>query len=232
MGRPVHYSSEVPKRCQALIDMLGPLIETGEAAEQRWGGPLRTTFLLAMATPMVVLPMERIFNAVTGSPGAADDSDLDPELSGQVRSVLGGDRAFSDAPFFTPGVWRLVADGPAFEVGGDWPHDRLDNLRSPAALEAAAKAKAKVVMKLLRNALAHGGVTYLDAQGGQTYSATNQVGFASLFKVDGERRLKLLSVPVSDFEVFLRLWTEWLAASGVAKALEVSGPGYFKVPAT
>lgn len=37
-------------------------------------GPLKTTFLLAMATAMAVLPLERIFKpAVWGGAGVADD---------------------------------------------------------------------------------------------------------------------------------------------------------------
>ena len=59
MGRPTHYSSEIPIRCQALIAMLRDKVQEESDPDGRWGGPLRTTFLVAMATPMVVLPIER-----------------------------------------------------------------------------------------------------------------------------------------------------------------------------
>lgn len=60
MTAPNHYSRDIAARCQTLIDQLLPIVEHGLPDDHRFGGPLRTTFLLAMATPMIVLPIERI----------------------------------------------------------------------------------------------------------------------------------------------------------------------------
>ena len=74
------------QRCQALIRHLRPVIEGGLPDDHRFGGPLDTTFLLAMATPMIVLPVERIFKpARPGADVPADDRELDPELAGPRR---------------------------------------------------------------------------------------------------------------------------------------------------
>src|ERR1700733_2030795 len=104
MGRPTHYSVELPTRCQALIDRYGAQIGAETDPEDGFNGPLKTTFLLAMATPMVVLPLERIFRpAVWGDRGVADDLALDVDLGGRVAEILGGRRAFGEAPFYRDG---------------------------------------------------------------------------------------------------------------------------------
>jgi hypothetical protein len=51
---PEHYSRDVAKRCHNLIRHLMPLIAQGLPDDAEFGGPLCTTFLLAMATPMIV----------------------------------------------------------------------------------------------------------------------------------------------------------------------------------
>jgi hypothetical protein len=229
MGRPVHYSSEVPARCQALINQLIDRVEEHSDPDGQWGGPLKTTFLLAMATPMLVLPLERIFKpAVWSKPGIADDLALDMELDGRVRDVLGPERAFGAAPFFRPNTWSYVPDCPAFKVARNWPDEQLAALDSKAAGEAAELASASQVLLTMRNALSHGGITYLDRDGRHTLSATNMLGFASLVKQNDLDRLRLLRTGVPDFQLFLRLWVEWLTASGADRALEERGPGYFE----
>jgi hypothetical protein len=95
MGIPQHYSRDVPQRCEALIEELLPIVEGGLRADAKFGGPLKTTLLLALATPMVVLPVERIFKRVAfNDPGVADDRGIDEALARGVKSVLGEDHAF------------------------------------------------------------------------------------------------------------------------------------------
>lgn len=185
MGRPVHYSAEIPARCQALIAMLSAKVEEASDPAGQWGGPLRTTFLLAMATPMIVLPIERLFKPVVWQrSGVADDSALDPKLAGHIAQYLGRGSLFGDAPFYRDGAWSY-ARAESFQVGGQWPDHALKALAQVDAQQAAADAGAGEVLIAIRNSLAHGGVTYLDAEGGHTYSATNMLGFASRRQGDG-----------------------------------------------
>jgi hypothetical protein len=228
MGRPVHYSAEVPARCQALIDMLVGRVEEDSDPQGKWGGPLKTTFLLAMATPMLVLPIERIFKPQGQNKHfVADDISLDPSLSKQVAEVFAADRQFASTPIFEAGTWTYITSCEPFDVGHDWPQGRLDELRSDAAATAAAEASARDVLLALRNALAHGGVTYLDRDGGHTQFATNMLGFASFASGGGATKLRLVRATVPGFERFLRLWAEWLSAAGVTADLRDRGPGYF-----
>lgn len=231
MGRPIHYSAEVPVRCQALIDMLGPQVEQESDAHGRWGGPLKTTFLVAMATPMIVLPIERIFKpARPHHEGLADDRELDPQLTDLVSTWLAKDAPFGAAPFFEPDVWSYVPSIDPFDVARDWPQRALDALGSSTASQVAAGAPARDILLTLRNALAHGGVTYLDKHGGHTHFSTNMLGFASFAK-SHRPELRLLRVSVVGFEAFLRSWAGWLASSGVLDQLGKRGPGYFQFAA-
>jgi hypothetical protein len=160
MGRPSHYSAELPGRCQALIDRYADEIAQDRRLADRFGGPLMTTFLLAMATPMVVLPLERLFKPATGGePGVAVDVELDPALALRVADTLAGRRRFADAPFFGAGGWRYVPTCEAFEVGNRWPDDPLDLLDAESARVAAAEAPASDILWALRHSLAHGGGT-------------------------------------------------------------------------
>src|SRR5579883_3143229 len=87
---PEHYSRDIALRCQSLIRELRPVVKGGLADDRRFGGPLETTFLLALATPMIVLPIERIFKpAEPGAAPAGDDRKLDPALAEEMADVLG-----------------------------------------------------------------------------------------------------------------------------------------------
>lgn len=228
MGRPRHYSSEVPERCQALIDMLSEKVEESSDPDGRWGGPLKTTFLVAMATPMLVLPIERLFKSARPRfRGVADDRDLDPALAGLVQQELGQSRSFGGTPFFEANQWSYVTETAWFDVGRDWPAEALEALALADAAKHAATAPASDVLVALRNALAHGGVTYLDRDGRHADFATNMLAFASFVRPSSDD-LRLLRVSVPAFERFLSLWTGWLGSSGVLDKFAEAGPGHFQ----
>ena len=232
MGRPTHYSVELPARCQALIERYGARIGAETDPNDGFNGPLKTTFLLAMATPMLVLPLERIFRpAVWGDRGVADDLPLDKQLGGRVADTRGGQRAFGEAPFYRHGDWAYIPACPAFEVGRDWPAERLEVLASPDAVTSARDARASDVLMVMRNALAHGGVTYLDRDGRHTLSATHMLAFAAFPSRHDKKHLRLLRVGVEAFQTFLEQWTTWLRDSGAADAMQALGPGYYDVAA-
>lgn len=227
MGQPNHYSRDIAVRCESLIRHLLPKIKEGLPDDPRFGGPLRTTFLLAMATPMIVLPVERIFKP--GNPGAAqaaDDRDLDPALAKELAGVLGATRSFGDAPFAQGGAWSYVQAYPPFNIAGEWPDELLAALSAPQAFEAARNAPARRVLLDLRNALAHGGVTYLDEYGRNSAAQAAMFAFVSARTRDGQiTGLNILRVHEEAFGAFLRAWTEWLGRQHrVLDALNESAP--------
>jgi hypothetical protein len=211
MTAPEHYSRDVVLRCQSLIHHLLPSIDDGLPDEAQFGGPLRTTFLLAMATPMIVLPIERLFKPAAGNTAqAGDDRELDPALAEEVHDVLGEGRLFGEAPFLTK-AWSYVEGYPPFNIAHDWPHDLLTSLAKPEAIEVAQKTPARRVLLDLRNALAHGGIAYLDEEGRNSRAQTAMFGFVGTKKKNGQIvGLNVLRVHQDDFGAFLDTWTKWL----------------------
>lgn len=214
-------------RCEAGIRHLLPKIAEGLPDDARFGGPLRTTFLLAMATPMIVLPVERIFKP--GDPGAAragDDRNLDPALAKELAGVLGNNRSFGDAPFVERGAWSYVQAYAPFNTAGAWPDELLEALSAPQAFEAAHNAPARRVLLDLRNALAHGGVAYLDEDGRNSTAQAAMFAFVSARAKDRQiTGLNILRVHEDAFAAFLSAWTEWLGRRRrVLDALNESAP--------
>jgi hypothetical protein len=128
---PEHYSRDIAQRCVSLMRHLRPVVQQGLPDDAQFRGPLSTTFLLALATPMIVLPIERIFKpAELEATQAADDREIDPVLSRDVHEVLGLGRTFGMAPFVVPGRWSYVPGYHPFNVATTWSRDLL-NTREP-----------------------------------------------------------------------------------------------------
>ena len=212
MGQPNHYSRDIVIRCESLIQHLLPKIDDGLPDDFRFGGPLRTTFLLAMATPMIVLPVERLFKP--GNPRAAqagDDRELDPALTSALDGVLGNSRRFGNAPFAQAGAWSFVQGYLPFNIAGGWPNDLLAALSGQAARDAAHTAPASRILLDLRNALAHGGVTYLDEFGRNSVGQATMFAFVSAATRRGQiSHFNILRVSEYDFREFLIAWADWL----------------------
>jgi hypothetical protein len=228
--RPTHYSVQIAQRCQRLIDGLVDRVAADPALADDRGDPLRTTFLLAMSTPMLVLPIERLmWPAFRSRGGVADDTQLDEALCARMGDTLPEKRLFGATPFFERGAWAFVDAVPFFSVARDWPQEILEMLGGDDALRAAEEAPAATILNCLRNALAHGGITYLDRAGLQREEETNMVAFAAYPAPDRRKELRLLRISVDAYQRFLAAWTSWITDSGVQEALTVQGPGWLEL---
>ena len=221
MGIPANYSRELPERCLRLIEELLPNVQSVFLPGQEAIGPLTTTFLLALATPMIVLPIERVERHRAKCEGYVDERPLDPALAQAIDEALGG-KPFRKSPFFEPGQWRLgrIAHQSGQNLARYFPHDLAEQLAADEALTHAANMCASEWASCLRNALAHGGVAFLDANGFQTYGQRAE-RLAFISGKYGEDRstpeqLRVLSIEEGDFLSFLRRWVSWLAATGLS----------------
>ncbi len=163
---PEHYARDIVERCDSLIDTLLPVVQRGSDA--RFGGPLGTTFLVAMSSPMILLPVERMLKPAAGRDAVADDRVVDQTPGKAVVEVLSQATRFGDAPFAREGAWSYVAGHAPFNLARGMPADLLHSLSKPQAAKDATAAPAARIVTDLRNALAHGGVAYLDEPGRQT----------------------------------------------------------------
>src|SRR5690606_25094121 len=103
MGNPQNFSIDVPRRCQILLDQLWPLVSNKSDGRIL---PLNASFLLALSTPMVNLPIERIWKPQKGTAvGHLNDAVLDAMLARAVKADI-GESAVAKAPFDLVGAWR------------------------------------------------------------------------------------------------------------------------------
>ena len=220
MGHPNHYSLEIVGRCRALLEGMLPVVERDGEMAERFGGPLTTTFLLAMATPMVVFPVERLkipYDAERPR-RVANDRALDAKLTAEVDRVFA--LPFGASPFGAVEGWSCVLDWDRlFNLSGRWPEELLDLLDKPEAADAVAKAPASDVIETLRNGLAHGGVYYLDRHGRNSNGEAAMLAFVGASNFGVIKRFDVVRVRQQDFYNFLLAWSDWLDASGVTRAL-------------
>ena len=224
MGNPTHYSLELPERCLQLIDGLWPHVQKLRERDRPHEGPLTSTFLLSMAIPIIALPIERLERHVgKKSEGYADDRFLDPRLAKTVSEVLGA-RRFADAPFFEPAAWSYVKwKSQGENIGRGIPRKLADSLESREAFQAAAQMQSSQWASALRNALAHGGVAYLDDAGRSAdHAPVAMFCFVSgKFAEDGRTltHMNCLRIRESAFLSFLRSWVNWLRETGASALL-------------
>lgn len=236
MGNPAHYSQDLPDRCYQLITKLWPTVENTYADGQEQFGPLTTTFLLAMANPIIVMPIERVErHRGKGIGGYVNDRPLNEHLAVEIDRVLGA-APFDQCPFFKHGQWRFAS--VAFQhqnFAVQFPEEVREALGCDQALLAAASLQTSQWASYLRNALSHGGVSYLDANGRADHSdKTEMLAFVSATYpkfpkghiFEGRRdtdqpplALNVLRIAERDFCSFLAQWVNWLKASGLSLAL-------------
>jgi hypothetical protein len=227
LGNPSHYSLELPVRCLQLIEGLWPHAERLHEPGRAEAGPLTTTFLLAMAMPMIVLPVERLERQLQRGidEGYADDRYVGPAvLAKSVAKELGGG-SISKSLFFQPDTWSYCHwDDPTVNVARGLPHRLTLKLAAAAAFDGAASLRASQWCSILRNALAHGGIAYLNREGQST--AGERAEMLCFVSGDYNKQDKktlegvhCLRISEADFRHFLCRWVEWLNSSGITNLM-------------
>lgn len=228
MGNPQHFGLELPQRCLRLIDAMWPHVQQVTMPGEEDLGPLTSTFLLAMASPVINLPIERIERQIDKhGEGYASDLHLSARLATEVDQVLRKSR-FNQAPFFKPKAWSFLKLEPeqAFNLAEGMPELVAVKLGEEAAFARAAIMQTSEWLSCLRNALAHGGIAFLNERGFHGHGEpVKMYAFASgMFEHRSDKKPKLIGMRVLriqevDFREFLTSWVEWLRYSGLARAI-------------
>jgi hypothetical protein len=178
---------------------------------------------------MVVLPIERIQKHLGRSEGQglADDRALDHVVAKEVARIFGDGTAespgisFAESPIFQPAAWSYAFSPKPFNIADGLPGQVARALNQPAAEGHAAERGAREMMLVLRNALAHGGVLYLDQHGHSTEGAR-----AEFMAFVGEKRatrqlvgLHVLRISEGHFRECLGSWVSWLSGTGLSRDL-------------
>lgn len=220
MGTPSHFSLEVPKRAHQLLRDLYE--QLGDSEDARL--PLKATFLLSVSMPIIILPIERILKYKTKlAEGHMNDAILNAKLTKAVNQSIDLDAKASEAQFFV-GSWQYanLEKGLAFPnlAAAGLPVDVAQKLDSPDAVENARNLSTSLFCSILRNALAHGGVLYLD-QDGRSHSGApvRRFAFVSTDKPNNPTKLHFLRIKMADYRSFLQHWVDWLNAAAIQEFL-------------
>lgn len=213
MGNPQNFSIDVPRRCLRLLEQLWPSVSNNADGLEP---PLNASFLLAISTPMVNLPIERIWKPQIGrAVGHINDTVLDASLATAVKANIGPDPV-AKASFYAAGAWRyhFLPKGTALpNLSKQGLPVRIQHaLSGNGALTDADALATETFCLILRNGLAHGGVLYLDKHGQTTEGApVTRFCFVSTKQrrqaVDG---LHFLQITMNDYRAFLKKWVDWL----------------------
>ncbi|RVL98275.1 hypothetical protein [Sinorhizobium meliloti] len=212
MGNPQNFSVDVPRRCHLLLEQLWPLVSNKRGGREL---PLNASFLLAISTPMVNLPIERIWKPQNGrTVGHLNDAVLDASLAKAVKASI-GQSPVAKAPFYQAGAWRYhyspkEAALPELSQQGQ-PQSVQQALAADGALTAADLLTTETFCSILRNGLAHGGL-YLDSHGQTTEGApVSRFCFVSTKQKKGAvLGLHFLQITMKDYRAFLGTWVGWL----------------------
>lgn len=222
MGIPTNYSRDLPNRCLDLLDGLWDHVAGDHQLGLKHGGPLSSTFLLSLAIPIVVLPTERILKQDAKEEGHADDRSLDPEVAERVRADFSMNVKFGDwRCFHKDDGWSYAYRAAPHNFAHGIPHETSALLQSTESQDAAFNLPAETAIRAIRNALAHGVIAYLNADGFGSFTDR-----AELLALVGERRkdnvtvgYHILRISETGFRSFLHRWVDWLNDTGVAQTM-------------
>ena len=199
---PQRFAIDYPVRCLYLLDAFEPI------AHER---DLYGTFSVMLAASILIVPWER----------ANGRHPLTQEQGGDLHAGL---RRLERQHWIAADFWH---DAPA----GEWRISRImgnpnavhawhDEEGRPSFSEDAKTIRRRPVgevFRVLRNALAHGNIVYLDEQGRETAGARVQhIAFLSRYEETPKQRettetYRLVTVRERDFLPFVRAWALWVA---------------------
>lgn len=187
--------------------------------------------------PIINLPVERIERQIGlgDSEGYVDDRHISAQAVSAFRDVIQRGN-LRHAPFYQHGAWRFAEYQAArINLSRGLPEDIASALDKQSAAEDAGAMNANQWMSILRNALAHGGIVYLDEFGRSSYDKpVRMLAFASGKFADGScpyaenencrgirgdlAALRILRISEDGYRDFLREWVAWLGRTGIARA--------------
>jgi hypothetical protein len=220
MGSPTHFSLEVPKRAHQLLRDLYEQLTDSDGTRL----PLKATFLLSVSMPIVILPIERILKyKQKRTEGHMNDAVLNSRLADAVDHAIDLEEEVHQAKFFA-GPWQYAS----LEKGAGFPNLAVEGLPdtvaaqldAPEAVERAGSLSADTFCRILRNALAHGGVLYLDQHGRSNSGApVRRFAFVSTDRLNNPTKLHFLRIKMVDYRAFLQHWVDWLNREAIDEVL-------------
>ena len=215
---PARFVVEFPERCLALIDAMEP-----EARKRSLLG----SFSLMIAPSLFMVPYERMRNSHD-----LQEARRERGLYSALKRI--NKQKFLKAEYWngaTQGEWRQFKVMGNIERTDEWVDEHGNHPMHGSAHNEIASATVDKVIRVIRNALAHGNIIYLDETGFEREGAQVQyLAFISRYDdpietcpdcgrkrerivegVGGERPThRVVTVTEEGFLAFLRFWASWL----------------------
>ena len=187
---PERFVTEYPARCRQLLDLL-----EGPAREADLVG----SFALLVASAAFTIPFARMVEKA--HPLSAPEDELYDAVEGLKK------QSFADAKFWDgekPGFFRYAKIVTEAEDSVRWR-----NAKGEHPLASSEMKDANVILRTIRNALAHGNVVYLDKDGYET-AGNRLVYLAFLSRHENGDGYRVAIFDEETFLAFLKAWIEWL----------------------
>lgn len=201
---PERFVTEYPERCMQLFKLMEPIAEH----EQLIG-----SFSLIVATSIFLIPYERM-KARHFLHDPIRETKIDIEIKRVERQkFLQGE--FWDSP--PNHGWRFSRIMSHVNYTDDWRDQDKIHPMDPRARNKIGQKTVNDVLRVIRNALAHGNVVYLDERGFETRGAKLvYLGFLSRYEEqEGQRSqaetYRLVVTTEHNFLHFVKSWASWLS---------------------
>lgn len=200
---PERFITEYPARCMDLFALLEPV-----AREKQLVG----SFSLVVATSVFLIPYERMKAAHPLNEGAPGEG-----LYDAIRQVER--QPFHEAPFWEGALihpWRFTRIMNDANWTQGWRDNAGQHPMHAHAENTIVRRTVGDVLRVVRNALAHGNVVYLDENGFETKGAPVQyLAFLSRYEESAEQRrqsetYRLAVTTEEGFLTFVKAWAGWL----------------------
>jgi hypothetical protein len=211
MGVPSRFAIEYPQRALELIRLLE------DKARQR---DLVGSFGLLAAAAVLTIPYERM-----KASHFLHDEERDQDLATQIKKLE--TVKFLSAPFWgseDPGEWRQSRIMASVDQVDGWRDEKGRPSLSEAANTIEGR-KAAVVIRVLRNALAHGNIIYLDKDSREIAgNRMENMAFLSRYEEAEEQRklaetYRVVVTSEGAFLRFVKAWASWVSSFSLDAAV-------------
>jgi len=201
MGVPKRFAVEYPDRCLQLVAAAEPF-----AIENKLTG----SFALLVAAAVLTMPFERM--RATHFLFQPEDADLSAALKSLTKAP------FLQAPFWSanPTDWRQSRIMEGIDHTGGWKDANGRHPADPESENSIAQYCASEVLRVIRNALSHGNIVYLNKNGYEVPGdQMESIAFLSRYEEDPNAKeftYRVVIAPEMQFLIFVKDWAKWISS--------------------
>lgn len=207
---PERFCTEVPQRVSKLLDAMYPM------AQQQG---LTTSFILMVAMPLLMIPLERAKTHDGQPANAISDANTAQPFVRELRNLKRS--LFFESFLKNPELlnhWKYTEIFKRIDKPSQWRDSLGRHPMWPGARNDIKEQTVDNVLLTMRHALAHGNVIYLNEEGNE---APGRRVTHMAFVADGRYTdaYRVIIVEEMTFVKFLRGWASWLSQYNINSSM-------------